>query len=153
MDAKQENQEDLLIDAIRNADEEKWWRDVQTFDFGVNLDCDDNLEPKRFAEVSDETVKSMAKKKNAKRTDESTRSGVKILRDYCLDAGIIFPDNTATAVDLNSILSKFYIGARTRKGEMYKINSLKSIRFALQRFFLESNMVDIINDPESMMPA
>ena len=148
MDAKQENQVNNII--APNAEEEKWWEDVQTFDFGVNLDCDDeaaNAGPKRFAQVSDEVVNNMAKKKNAKRTDESTKSAVKILQDYCHEAGIHFPDNTATAVDLDSILSKFYIGARTRKGEMYKINSMKSIRFALQRFFLQSNLVDIINDP------
>ena len=148
MDAKQENQVNNMI--APNAEEEKWWEDVQTFDFGVNLDCDDeaaNAGPKRFAQVSDEVVNNMAKKKNAKRTDESTKSAVKILQDYCHEAGIYFPDNTATAVDLDFILSKFHIGARTRKGEMYKINSMKSIRFALQQFFLQSNLVDIINDP------
>ena len=107
----------------------------------------EDVGPKRVAQVSDETVKSMAMKKNAKRTDESTKSAVKILRDYCEETGILFPDNTATAADLDSILSKFYIGARTRNGQMYKINSIKSIRFALQRFFLQSNLVDIINDP------
>ena len=49
-----------------NAEEDKWWQDVQTFDFGVNLDCEDeaaNAGPKRFAQVSDEVVNSMAKKK------------------------------------------------------------------------------------------
>ena len=57
----------------------------------------------RFAYVSDETVRMMADKKNAARTDESTISQVNILREYCQNTGINFPENTATAADLNSM--------------------------------------------------
>ena len=141
MDTKQEH--------LATSDTE-WWDDVQTFDFGIGvgkLNLDDNgvgEADARFAEVSEETVRSMAKKKNAARTDESTKSGLKILVDYCRNSSIVFPSSSATATELNSVLSKFYIAARTRKGEMYKINSLRAIRFALQRYFLETNNIDII---------
>ena len=42
----------------------------------------------------------------------------------------------------------FYAGARTAKGEMYKVNSLKALRFSLQRFFIDSRGINIIDDDE-----
>ena len=129
MDTKQENP--------RSGGRE-WCDEVQTFDFGVQVKkLDDANDRERFVEVSEETVKNMAKKKNAARTNESTKSAVKILLDYCRNLKIVFPSATATAAELNFVLRKFYIAVRTKKGEVYKINSLKSIRFALQRYFLE----------------
>ena len=139
------------LDITPNPDDEDWWNDVQTFDLGVgnlNLDDGDSNVGGRFAEVSEETVRNMTKKKNAPKTDESTKSGVKILADYCRNAEIVFPPTMATAAELNSVLSRFYIAARTKKGEIYKINSMKSIRFALQRYFLETNHIDIIEHEE-----
>ena len=74
MDTKQEH--------LATSDTE-WWDYVQTFDFGIGvgkLNLDDNCVDEadaRFAEVSEETVRSMAKKKNAARTNESTKSGLK----------------------------------------------------------------------------
>ena len=47
---------------------------------------------------------------------------------------------------LKDILSKFYAGCRTEKGELYKVNSLNAIRSGLQRYFLEIGNFDIIND-------
>ena len=131
MDAKQENLSEVMDTGVR-TDGTEWWKDVQTFDFGIDLgklnigdDGRDTNAVERFVEVSEETVKNMSKKKNAARTDESTKSGLKILLDYCHNADIVFPSATAMAAEMNSLLCKFYIAARTIKGEVYKINSLK----------------------------
>ena len=43
-------------------------------------------------------------------------------------------------------MTRFYAGARTEKGELYKINSLNAIRSGLQRHLLETRNIDIIND-------
>ena len=90
----------------------------------------------------------MSKKKNATKTDEATKSGLRILIDCCSNVDVAFPTPETTAAELNALLSKFYIAARTKKGEMYRLNSLKSIRFALQRHFLEANNIDIIDHEE-----
>ena len=45
---------------------------------------------------------------------------------------------------LNNLLSKFYLCVRNKKGEYYKINWLRSIRFSLQRYFLEVAKIDIL---------
>ena len=140
-------QEEIVMDITPNPDDMEWWRDVQTFDFGIPLgEEEEKLETKRFADVSEEEVRQMAKKKNATRTDEATKSAVRILADYCTNAGIDFPNNDSTAISLNEILAKFYIAVRTKKGETYKLNSLKSLRFSLQRHFLENHQIDIIEN-------
>ena len=43
------------------------------------------------------------------------------------------------------MLCKFYIAARNQKGELYKLNTMKSIRFSLQRYFLDNYKIDIID--------
>ena len=58
---KQEVQE-VLIDITANPDDTEWWQDVQTFDFGIQIGTEEEQE-KRFADVSEEEVRKMAKKK------------------------------------------------------------------------------------------
>ena len=112
MDTKQENP--------RSGGRE-WCDEVQTFDFGVQVKkLDDANDRERFVEVLEETVKNMAKKKNAARTNESTKSAVKILLDYCRNLKIVFPSATATAAELSFVLRKFYIAVRTKKGKYTK---------------------------------
>ena len=40
----------------------------------------------------------------------------------------------------------FYAGCRTEKGELYKVNSTHAIRSCLQRHFMLTRQMDIIND-------
>ena len=145
--AMDNKQEEGYIDITPNPDEDEWWRDVQTFDFGVQIEKENHV-ANRFAEVTDDEIRNMSKKKNATNTDEATKSGLRILIDYCSNVDVAFPTPETTAAELNALLSKFYIAARTKKGEMYRLNSLKSIRFALQRHFLEANNIDIIDHEE-----
>ena len=44
------------------------------------------------------------------------------------------------------MLARFYIAARNKKGELYKLNTMKSIRFSIQRYFVEKFKCDIIGD-------
>lgn len=43
-------------------------------------------------------------------------------------------------------LKRFYMYVRNEKGESYKLNSMRSLRSSLQRYFLKLYNVDIIND-------
>ena len=112
-----------------------------TFSLGVDFKVN------RFAPISDNAVEEMAKKKNAARTDQSTEFSAKVLKTFCDESGVKFPDSdVVTASELNKLLCKFYIAARNKKGELYKVNSMKSIRFSLQRYFLEKSKLDILNE-------
>ena len=118
------------------------------FHFGVEIPLNDAEPPnKRFAAVNDENVEDMGKKKQAANTTQSTNF-VKVLRTYCNETGQGFSETEEMTNNeqLNVLLSRFYIAARKTNGERYKVNSLKSLRFALQRHFLEKREVDIIDD-------
>ena len=135
------------------------------FHFGVNIpigdDTNSNLQhtspvpapattpaaSNRFAAVRDENIDEMSKKKRSSSTKQSTAFAIKVLKTFCAETGERYPETEETNnEDLNSLLCKFYIAARRENGQRYKLNSLKSLRFALQRHFLEVRNVDIIDD-------
>ena len=87
----------------------------------------------RFALCDDEDVDAFKSKIRAKRTQESTNFAINILNEYCESQTIALVLQNLSSSALNNLLSKFYLCVRNKKGEYYKINSLRSIRFSLQR--------------------
>ena len=87
---------------------------------------------------------------NSKETKKQTRVLYNILVSYCYEKNIIYDENTIDKKSLNTILSRFYTEVRKGNGGMYKQNSFRAIRFALQRKFQEirGDDFDIINNPE-----
>ena len=72
--------------------------------------------------------------------------GIKLLRLFFTESGREGNIDTLTPEDLNSLLVRFYAGVRTEKGEFYKLNSMRSMRFSLQRYFLAMSGIDILNN-------
>ena len=103
-----------------------------TFRLHTGISHDEEEQPKRFVVPSDDHIKEMTKKKNSKNTENNTNFHTS------------FTDINNSNLDV--LLSKLYISARTSKGENYKLNSLKSLRSGLQRYFLKERNVDIINN-------
>ena len=64
---------------------------------------------------------------------------------FCQELNIICI-NSISKEELKQSLTKYFAGVRTEKGEMYKINSMHSLRNGLQRHFLVHRAIDIIND-------
>lgn len=67
-----------------------------------------------------------------------TNFAVKILRtiyDYCKESVAQIDVGSIQANELNDLLCEFYISMRTKKEELYKINSMRAIRRGLQRYF------------------
>ena len=126
-----------IISCFGNARATNLTTTARTFDLGVNFD-----EGRRFAAVGREEIQDMTKKKNSPKTDQSTGFAVKVLQAFCKESAIAFPKEDKLA--LNKVLCKFYIAARNQKGELYKLNTMKSIRFSLQRYFLDNYKIDII---------
>ena len=98
----------------------------------------------RFAVYDDEDVKAFKTKIRAKRTQESTDFAINILNQYCESQSIAFVEHDLSPSTLNNLLSRFYLCIRNKKGEYYKINSMRNIRFSLQRYFLEFAKIDIL---------
>ena len=53
---------------------------------------------------------------------------------------------TTKAEDLSKVLARFYAGAKKKDGSQYKVNTMKTIRFSLQRHLLSTHQIDIIDD-------
>ena len=90
----------------------------------------------------------MMKKKVSKSTNMATNFGIKLLRSYVIESKI-YPNrdvSSLTEEELNNLLLHFYVACRNKKGDFYKISSMRSIRFSLQRYFLDNNAIDIIQN-------
>ena len=100
----------------------------------------------RFQQVSENDLLQLQARQNAPNTDRCTEFGVKLLHTYLSECGI--PDDIITIVPekLSPLLERFYAAARKEDGNLYKLNSFKSIRSSIQRRYLEKCEVDIIED-------
>ena len=97
--------------------------------------------------LSLEELQKLQRKQRAKNTDRTTQFGVNLLQKYLVATGSQRKVEDMQPEELNNTLISFYPGARTEKGERYKLNTLKNLRFGLQRYFSEKRGVDIISDP------
>ena len=100
---------------------------------------------RRFANITGEELLRLQKKQNAKNTDRATKFGVNLLERYLVEVGNPTKIEDFLPHELNDILIGFYASARTEKGELYKLNSIKNLRFSIQRYYLEKVGVDIIS--------
>ena len=115
---------------------------VITFDFGVNMG-----EPRRFGAFSEDTMVEMTKKKNVTKADQKTEFAVNVLQTFCAETSHIFPAESQFSISsLNQMLARFCIAVRNKKGELYVLNTMTSVRFSLQRYFVEKFKCDIISD-------
>ena len=92
---------------------------------------------RRFANITSDELLQLQKKQNAKNTDRATKFGVNLLQRYLVEVGNPTKVEDFEPHKLNDILVGFYARARTEKGELYKLNSMKNLRFSIQRFYLE----------------
>ena len=90
-------------------------------------------------------ILELAKKKVSKSTNGATSNAVKTFLSFCKQLNI-YSINIVDLEELKNVLSRFYAGCPTEKGELYKVNSMHSIRNGLQRHFLVVRNIDIIND-------
>ena len=84
-------------------------------------------------------------KKVSKSTNGATSNTVKTFLSFCKELNI-YSINIVDLEELKNVLSRFYAGCRTEKGELYQVNSMHSIHNGLQRHFLMVRNIDIIND-------
>ncbi|XP_030837911.1 uncharacterized protein LOC100891607 isoform X2 [Strongylocentrotus purpuratus] len=104
---------------------------------GVNEECeeeDDKLQG---------WINGPSNNYNAKR---HTKYALSLFEIFSKRENVNFEDIDNKALDV--LLSNFYKAARNKKGDLYALKSMQSIRFGLQRYFLESRGIDIIRSDE-----
>ena len=98
----------------------------------------------RFAPYSENNEKELCTKVSAKSTQSNTVFALNVFRSFCSAQGIM--NNEVSLENLPDVLKKFFMCVRNEKGEYYKINSMRSLRSALQRHYLSVYNIDIVHD-------
>ena len=82
---------------------------------------------------------------------KSNESGAQCFRAYLAEMGLPTDFETFDPAELDKALAKFYISARTRKGDFYKGKSLQTIRYSINRYLQappHSSTYDILDGPQ-----
>ena len=86
----------------------------------------------RFVKYNESDLFDFCQKKNAKNTDRATNFGINILRRFFKETGGHGRIEDLSAEELNNLLVRCYAGVRTEKRELYKLNSMRCMRFSIQ---------------------
>ena len=98
----------------------------------------------RFATVSKNELEKLLADKDAENTKKATKLAVNIFTTYLKEKKIKEPDDKES---LAAVLKLFYIEARKEDGTAYSKSTLNSFRFGLNRHYLSTHDINIINDP------
>lgn len=106
---------------------------------------------KRFASYSREEIAEKKKLLTPKTTAKNEKSAANTFREYLKEKGHETRFEMFSKDELNARLSTFYVEARTRSGELYKLTSLMTFRYGLSRYLKKTEKhasTDIIEDSE-----
>ena len=81
-------------------------------------------------------------------TQRVIRSSLAILKIYLLEKGnmMVSELETQSSEKINGVLGNFYAEARKNDGERYAKKSMLSLRYGLQKYFLNVRNEDIVKD-------
>ena len=97
----------------------------------------------RFATVSKNELEKLLADKDAENTEKATKLAVNIFTTYLKEKKIKEPDDKES---LAAVLKLFYIEARKEDGTAYSKSTLNSFRFGLNRHYISTRDINIIND-------
>ena len=81
-----------------------------------------------------------------KNTNKLIKVAVNLLSTFVSQNNMEIDVETCQKTNLTEFLRKFYAGIRTKKGDIYAKRTMLSMRYGLQRHFLKSRELDIVND-------
>ena len=99
----------------------------------------------RFGSSSEDEKAKILEGRNRPNTNKSTQTALGCLNAYIEAKGLKTLD-LHTNDELPKLLESFYADARTVKGELYHVQTMKSMRSNLNRWFKEKRDVDVIED-------
>ena len=137
------------------------------FDLNIDLDLECSQDTgttmssnkrKRFKVATEEDFDQLLSKQGSRNTKIATQSAVTCLKDFCKQTMCQCEETdtcecsgqfeTMSKMDLATLLCHFYVGARSKSGDVYKTTTLNSVRFGLARYIKKTLAIDIISDPE-----
>ncbi|XP_060758189.1 uncharacterized protein LOC132868911 isoform X3 [Neoarius graeffei] len=95
----------------------------------------------RFNLKDGEDLEDFIESTDSENTKKQIKYGLAIFKEYCSLAEVNYEELDNSQLD--KLLSRFYAGARSKKGADYCAKTMHSIRFALQRHFLAARRTDI----------
>ncbi|XP_030845634.1 uncharacterized protein LOC105442897 [Strongylocentrotus purpuratus] len=99
----------------------------------------------RFQLMDDIQLQDLIDSADSKNTKYAVKYGIKIFEEFLRNVNTDLGDvNRLPNADLDKILQKFYAGCWQKNGDYYSKKSMLTIRFGLQRHFLNTKSVDII---------
>ena len=103
----------------------------------------------RFKLVNKSDLEELLSSAGSENTQKQVKYAVRMFEDYLKVINCnLCRVNELTNAGLDEVLGKFYASARQKNGELYSKKSMLTIRFGLQRHFLNTRKVDIIKDSE-----
>ena len=99
----------------------------------------------RFVHVDETEIERLKVKETSASTKKGTSNALKTFLSFCTEENV-YSVNVISLEELRGLLTRFYAGARTVKGEYYKVNMMHSLRNGLRRHFKEVRKIDITND-------
>ena len=99
----------------------------------------------RFELLDEDQIHDLIESADSKNTRNVVRYAVRIFEDYLkvINTDLV-TTNALPNSELDSVLQRFYAGARQKDGTLYSKKSILSIRFGLHRHFMSSRAVDIV---------
>ena len=111
----------------------------------VNMNAKFKPSSTRFGASTGEEIDKILEERNAANTNRSTKTAMSCLYEYIAVKGLPKLEHTPD-LDLPELLESFYANARTKKGEIYHTQTMKSMRSNLNRWFKEKRAINIIDD-------
>ena len=99
----------------------------------------------RFGTTNQDEMEKILEERNSNATNKSTKIALNTLKAYIAEKKMTPLDETADQ-DLPQLLKQFYTDARTKDGELYHVQTMKSMRSNLNRWFKEKRNVNIVDD-------
>ncbi|XP_033125588.1 uncharacterized protein LOC117123684 [Anneissia japonica] len=102
--------------------------------------------------LSDNEMSNVMESTNSKTTTKLIiQNAVRVFTDYImqkadLQVKTVADCYTVSIAELDEVLTRFYAEVRQRNGEIYMKKSMISLRYGLQRHFVTTRNVDVIND-------
>ena len=98
----------------------------------------------RFTVMNDDDLEEFMECTDSKNTKKQIKYGLSIFKEYCELCNVKFEDLPNKEIcELDKLLSRFYAGARSQKGEAYSAKTMHCIKFALQLHFLAVRSVTL----------
>ena len=88
---------------------------------------------KRFAHFSDNELREKSRKVQDVNTLKNEKKAERVFKHYLSEVGACEDFYNFTEQELDSHLCKFWFAARTQKNEEYKVGSLETLRYGLNR--------------------